>query len=61
MVLAYEIYPGVIADPAEAQVTVASIRNWIREYMSGEYRATLKGMYMFKIWQHSSARSAACR
>ena len=47
MVLAYEIYPGVIADPAEAQVTVASIRNWIREYMSGEYRATLKGMYIF--------------
>ena len=55
MVLAYEIYPGVIADPAEAQVTVASIRNWIREYMSGEYRATLKGMYIFEIWRHSAA------
>ena len=38
MVLAYEIYPGVIAAPEEAQRTVASIRNWLREYVSSEYR-----------------------
>ena len=38
--MAYEIYPGVIAAPEEAQRTVASIRNWLREYVSSEYRVS---------------------
>ena len=49
MVLAYEIYPRVIAAPEEAQRTVASIRNWLREYVSGEHLGNGPGLPDGKI------------
>ena len=44
VVLAYEIYPGVIAAPAEAQRTVASIRNWLSKNVSGECEGTVNNV-----------------